>query len=116
MRRAQRIWQDLTCAALAERMGERERSERMLFPALLLGEVLISEYRLKRIRQTDFISRVPKPIAEVLAGPAPTPKFVMGRLYEKASQEVTNLEGQSADSVQTLRTKFQELGCAGAKR
>lgn len=86
-----------------------------MLPGLLRGEELVTDYRSNKIAGTGFFSQAPKPVVEALDGPAPTPEFVMGRVYEQANQLVNSWSEHSMDSGQGLQVKFHELGCDGTR-
>ena len=96
-RRGKAVWSAFECAALANTVELPEERIRLFTFGYGQGQKFIAAWEAAKIQDVDVRKEVPMVVMWLLDGPSPD--FVLGRLYERASdsgttQDVYELDGK----------------------
>ena len=113
--KGKKLWESFECAALAGYMGEEQEAERLFEYGYDQGHRFIEAVEAGKIEKADIRTKVPMIVRMRLSGP--TPDFVLGRIYEEASEYALEdvlkdfLETDAKTRQKIARNKYNEGNC-----
>ena len=108
-----KVFAAFTCSALSTAAGKTDETKRLFNIGYEQGTIFINALQSGKITNADLNNQVPMGVLFVLYGP--TVDFILGRIYEVATDETLKDIFKSADESQqkmVAQTTYTKMNCS----